>query len=79
MEYGLPEHMIAAIRRYVDDRIEPGGFLSAVICNDLKQAAGLADHINKHLLFEYVQYFYNETPSDCWGTEEKFNSWLSTQ
>jgi hypothetical protein len=68
--------MLAAIRRYVDDRIPPGDFLTAVICNDLKEACGRADDENMLVLPAYVAYFYNEAPSACWGSAQKMEAWL---
>lgn len=38
----------------------PGGsFVQAVVDNDLMGAFGRADHINKHLLWMYVELLYN--------------------
>jgi len=34
----VPEHTIGSIDRYIDQRIEPGGFLRAVLENNLKEA-----------------------------------------
>ena len=47
----IPDHMHGAVIRYVEDGIEPGGFLEAVLCNDLKGAVMRADAINKARLF----------------------------
>jgi hypothetical protein len=72
----IPEHMMEAIRRYIDHGIEPGGFLTAVICNDLKEAVGRADAQNVRLLVDYVRFFYNDAPSPCWGSPETMRAWL---
>lgn len=68
--------MMPAIRRYIDKGIEPGGFLAAVICNDLRGAVGRADAENLSQLPAFVSYFYNDAPSSCWGSPEKFEAWL---
>jgi hypothetical protein len=73
----LDEDIIVAIRRYVDQGIEPGSFLSAVICNDLKEACARADHENVRRLSAIVAYFYNETPSLCWGSNFKMTEWMA--
>jgi hypothetical protein len=75
----IPKHMMAGIKRYVEDRIEAGGFLNAVLCNDLKQAVGQADHINIQLIPVYVSYLYNNVPNACWGSREKVNAWLKDE
>ena len=73
----LAENLREPMRLYIEHRIEPGGFLSAVLCNDLSRACGNADHINRYRLFDIVSWIYNEAPSTCWGSERKFNAWLS--
>jgi hypothetical protein len=73
----IPEHMQAALTRYVMERIEPGDFLTAVIKNDLKSAVGRADAVNLPLLPVYVRWFYNVAPGCCWGTPENFQEWVS--
>ena len=73
----LPEHIRGGMQRYIENCIPPGDFLTAVICNDLKNSFGLADDINKKRLFDIVNFMYNEAPSLCWGSYEKMNSWLS--
>ena len=75
----IPEHMMDAIDRYVDHGINPGGFLTAVICNDLAGAFQAADHINKPIIEEYMWYFWNDTPSPCWGSEAKMRVWIERQ
>jgi hypothetical protein len=73
----IPEHMRAALTRYVMERIEPGDFLTAVIKNDLKEAVGRADAVNLPLLPVYVRWFYNVAPGCCWGSPQNFQEWLS--
>jgi hypothetical protein len=73
----LPEHMRGAMQRYIDYGIEPGSFLSAVICNDLIGAVGRADDINKYRIGDYCRFLYNDAPSDCWGSPAKYQAWIS--
>jgi hypothetical protein len=73
----IPERMRDGILNYIERRWPPGGFLQAVICNDLREAAGRADDENQLLLFEYVKFFYNHAPHECWGSPEKFQAWLA--
>lgn len=67
---------MGAIERYIKDRKPPGDFLTAVICNDLKEAVARADDENQNNLPAYVGYFYNEAPSACWGSRAAFKNWL---
>ena len=72
----LPEHMRDAARLYIEKGIPPGSFLQAVICNDLFGAFRRADDINQAAMRDWVVFFYNEAPGDCWGSEEHFSDWL---
>lgn len=72
------EHMKGAVRRWIEDGITPGSFLSAVIANDLKDACARADDVNRHALFEIVRWFYNEAPAGCWGRPEALSTWRGT-
>lgn len=72
----IPEHMHGALKRYIDDGILPGGFLSAVLQNNLKEAVGRADHLNMDKLPDYIRFLYNFAPSPCWGSEEKVSAWI---
>ncbi len=73
---GLPEHLRPGLKAYIEQRVPPGGFIRAVLENDLLRASGQADHINRHLLPEITQWVYMEAPQACWGTPEKVSEWL---
>jgi hypothetical protein len=64
------------VARYLENKIPPGSFLSAVICNDLREACGRADMLSRVQLFDLVVWFYNYAPSNSWGSPEKFEAWL---
>ena len=72
----VPDRMLGALQRYVDHGIAPGDFLTAILSNDLREACGRADDENRHLIFEYVKFLYNNAPSGCWGSEENFRNWI---
>jgi len=76
--YGMfiPEYMVEGIYRFINKGTEPGGFLSSVISNDLFAAVGRADSANINLLPLYCAFFYNEAPSNCYGSKAQFNAWL---
>jgi hypothetical protein len=73
----ISDRMMGSIQRYIHERIKPGRFLTAVICNDLSDAVGQADDENMANLPAYAAYFYNELPSDSWGSMSKMNEWLA--
>jgi hypothetical protein len=78
-QWYIPDRMMPGIERYVEQRIIPGDFLQAVICNDLKEAVGRADDENMDNLPAYVAYFYNKAPSECWGSKEKMKRWVGEE
>lgn len=65
-----------SIDRYVEDRRPTGGFLRAVLENDLVKAVGRADTGALWNLKSIVNYIYNEIPGDCWGDKSKVKKWL---
>ena len=72
----MKEETKESIDRYVSDRIPTGGFLEAVLCNNLKEAIGRADAENLRDIKEIVQYCYWEIPSTCWGSPKEVKAWL---
>ena len=75
----IPEHLRGGMQRYIEKGIEPGDFLTAVICNDLKESFARADDTNRERMFDIVCFIYNEAPSLCWGSREKMNAWIKAK
>jgi hypothetical protein len=73
----IPEYMHGGIVRYIENKLQPGDFLTGILTNDLYKAVAHADDTNKYLLFVYVVFFYNYAPSECWGNIEKVKKWLN--
>lgn len=74
----LPEpRFVSALGRYVHDRLRPGGFLCAVLMNDLAEAISRADSRTIGELLVICKYVYNCLPAPCWGSKEKVEAWLS--
>lgn len=73
----LPDHMQDGTRLYIEHGILPGSFLTAVICNDLFTAMWKADDINRYRLFDWCSFFYNEAPSQCFGSPDKMEKWMA--
>ena len=78
-EFYIPDRMMGGIERYIEHGIMPGGFLTAIICNDLIKACSHADDENLNNIPAYVAYFYNETPSPCWGSPKRMASWIKNK
>jgi len=74
----LPDYMVGAVIRYFNNHLPPGDFLTAVFSNDLMEAVGRADDINKRYLPEYIMWLYNYAPGrpNGWGSPEAVKAWL---
>lgn len=71
----LPAHMQDAMRRYVEHGIPPGSFLTAVLSNDMMEAARRADDVNLHSFPAYARFLINEAPCGCFGSPGAFQAW----
>ena len=74
----IPGHMFGAAKRYIMHGIPPGSFLTAVICNDLREAFARADDENVAAIHGWVKFFYNYAPSGCWGSPDAYREWIDS-
>ena len=51
----IPTRIKETIDRYVQERVRPGGFVQAVLENNLVEAFGRADDENRDALFEIAK------------------------
>ena len=75
--YGIPQYMANGVYNYLNLGLPPGHFLSAVICNDLREAVERADSSNELRLAAWVKFFYNYCPSNSWGSKEIMIKWMN--
>ena len=68
--------LIESIDAWVEEGRPTGHFLMAIITNDLQEAFARADEHSIATMHSIVGYFYNKTPSSCWGSPEKAKAWL---
>lgn len=61
------------LQMYLYEGVPMGGFLQAVMNNDLFQAVGRADSENRESLYAIVQLIYNEFPNAA----RNYDEWLS--
>jgi hypothetical protein len=73
----IPDYMIGGLRRYIENGVEPGNFLSAVLCNNLRAACEYADDTNRGRLYQYIQFLYCYAPGECWGSMQRFEAWIT--
>jgi hypothetical protein len=79
MSRRIPDDVRQTLALYVEHRIQPGGFLTAVLENDLREACGRADDECRECLFDIVCYIYNELPAACWGDRGAVHRWLTAE
>jgi hypothetical protein len=73
----LPEALRGGVRRWIESGIQPGGLLSAVIANDLRQALLRADPFNLSLIPAIIGWFLDQAPSKCWGSVAEAEGWAA--
>lgn len=73
----IPQSTLESLDLYVNQRISGGGFLDAVLSNNLKDAVSRSDDKNQEGLCQIVKYIYNNAPMSCWGSKEKVDNWLN--
>lgn len=75
--YNIPGHTRVALSAYVEEGIIPGGFLTAVLCNDLFGAVARADALNAACLVDICKFIYNRLPGDTWGSAEIMRDYVA--
>ena len=76
-EAGVPLHLRAGLRRYLEAGIPPGAFLKAVLENDLRDAVTHGDEASLAGLVPLVRYLYHEVPHECWGSPGAVEAWMA--
>lgn len=74
---GLPEETFEALRNYVVNHRAPGGFLTAVLSNDLMEAVLRSNPDSRFAIPKLCEYIYDHCPGDCWGSAEAVEKWIS--
>jgi hypothetical protein len=74
---GVPRHIREGLIAYCTERRQVGGFLTAVLSNDLGESVARADHENAANLPGIVRWLYWHAPGDSWGSPERVKAWLS--
>lgn len=76
VEAYVPRRIVESLVMYSDQRIRTGGFMEAVMANDLIRALQTADYQNRHLLLPIALMVHNFLPSVAIGSYEKIEKWL---
>lgn len=73
--FTIPTYMMGPLQAYIETGRGVGGFLTAVLENNLKGCIDHADMHNRANLPAYVGYLYNQAPQGCWGSPELVKAW----
>ena len=74
----LPEHMQEGARAYVEQGYPVGGFLRAVLENNLVESFATADFINTAAMHEWANWAYNECPLEARGSQQAVTAWIAS-
>lgn len=72
----LPPHLREGMRRYVEDRVLPGGFCQAVLANDFAAAVIRADLQSSTRLDDIGRFLFDLHPK-LWGSGKAVEDWVS--
>ena len=64
----IREDVKESLDAYAKEGRPTGGFLEAVLSNDLMGALGRADLQNRYDIFDICSYVYNHCPANCHGS-----------
>lgn len=72
----IPDLTRESLELYVSHGIMPGGFLRALLCNDLFEAYARADAFNIANMYAIVKYVFNKMPRGSWGSADNVRDWV---
>jgi len=72
---GVPASLHEGLTEYILTGRPTGGFLYAVLTNDLRDACNRADADNRYRLFDIVFFLTNYAPSGCWCSAANVKAW----
>lgn len=67
-----------SLRMYIEEGYSSGGFLEAVLSNDLFDVVAHADAVRSLEIPDIVRWIFNEAPQECWGSRDKVRDWKHT-
>ncbi len=71
----IPPALLEGLVAWGKKQHEVGGFLTALLSNDLREAVMRADSQSLAALRDLVQFAYWELPSGCHGSAAKVAAW----
>ncbi len=75
----IPTNLRRGLDRYQHHHIKTGGFLEAVLSNDIEDAVGRADPNSLANLPAIQDYIKDTLPAESWGSREKVRAWIQNK
>lgn len=75
---GVADHLRGGLVRYVADGILPGGFLQAVLCNNLREAITRGSYDSIVTLPALITVLAWDFPDEAWGSVARVLGWTTT-
>lgn len=72
----IPEDIRDSLIRYVKHGLRTGGFLEAVLSNDLMDAYRRADRENLIMMPAIIAWIYSHVPTGAHGSRATYQRWL---
>ena len=73
----LPEHLAGAIDRFVDQRLQPGDCLRALLAYDMREYNRRADNATMAASPALIRYIFNTVPEHACGSYLAVDSWCN--
>lgn len=73
----IPEHTQDALENYFLRGWRPGGFVTAVLANDLMRACVSCDPANRQSLVDIAKWVQHRAPTGSWGNYDTVDAWLA--
>ncbi len=70
------EYMRDSVRRYIEEGIMSGHFLTALFSNNLVEVFNRADTANGEAMEKWVAFLFCYAPRGCWGSKERVEDWI---
>lgn len=74
----VPHHLRGGLVLWFSDGILPGGFLQAVLANDLRTAVAKTATTGLYAIEPVVRFLNEHAPDAAWGSRDALIAWTST-
>jgi hypothetical protein len=78
-QYGVLGMYQPGLRRYLEGGVRPGGFLTAVLENNLSAAVSRCSEMDLgNIIVRLVRFLMFEAPGQSWGSPAAVTAWIAT-